>query len=304
MRLAVTGAAGFVGRAVLAAALADPGIRALTVTDRALPGLPPDPRLRAVPGDICDPSVQAAVWDGAEALIHLAAVLGGAAEGDPAASRRVNLDATLDLMDRAAGRRFVLASSIAVWGPPPARTTDDTPAAPRLIYALHKHMAEGALEGLTRRGALDGLALRLPGVVARPGDGAGLKSAFLSALFHAARDGRAITLPVAPEGRTWLASGPAVGAGLVHAARLPAARLGARRTLALPALAPRFAELAAALRQAFPSAPAPEWRPDPEIMAAFGGFGDLEAAEAARLGFPADPDLRALIAAALGGIGP
>jgi D-erythronate 2-dehydrogenase len=296
MRLAVTGAGGFVGRAVVAAALADPRVTALSVTDRDLTGLPPDPRLTRVSGDICDVGVQADLLAGAGAVIHLAAVLGGAAEADPAASRRVNLDATLDLMARAGGR-FVLASSIAVYGTPPARVDDATPCAPTLTYAMHKRMAEVALETATRRGALDGIALRLPGVVPRPGDGAGLKSAFLSDLFHAMRAGRAITLPVAPGGRTWLASPVAVAAGLVHAALMPAPGADTPRAFALPALSPRFADLVAALRAHWPQASEPQWQPDPAIMAGFGAFGDLQADTAIRLGFPADAGLRDLIAA-------
>jgi D-erythronate 2-dehydrogenase len=303
MRLAVTGAGGFVGRAVVAAALADPRVSVLTVTDRDVSGLPPDPRLILVPGDICDARVQAAALAGAEAVIHLAAVLGGAAEADPAASRRVNLDATLNLMAHARGRRFVLASTIAVYGRPPVRVDDATPCAPTLTYAMHKHMAEVALETATRRGDLDGIALRLPGVVPRPGDGAGLKSAFLSDLFHAMRAGRGICLPVAREGRTWLASPGAVAAGLIHAACLPPGRAGAVRAFALPALSPRFGDLVAALRAAWPDAPPPLWKPDAAIMAGFGAFGDLHPASAIRLGFPADQSLSDLIAEAnrLGG---
>lgn len=295
MRLAITGAGGFVGRRLVALALADPRVAGVTASDRALPGWT-DPRLRTVPGDVTDPRVLDRLVEGAGAVVHLAATLGGAAEADPAASRAVNLDATLDLMARAAGRRFVLASSIAVYGAPPARVDDATPCAPVLTYAMHKRMAEVALETLTRRGALDGLALRLPGVVARPGDGAGLKSAFLSDLFHAMRAGRAITLPVAPEGRTWLASVEAVAAGLLHGALLPPA--GGLRAFALPALSPTFAELIAALRARFPGAPAPDWAPDPAIMAGFGGFGDLVADRARALAFPADADLQGLIRAA------
>lgn len=302
MRVAITGAGGYLGRRIVAAAMADPRVTGLTLTDLAPPPAPADPRVRALAGDIRDPDLQAAVWDGADAVIHLAAILSGAAEADPATSRQVNLDATLDLMARAGGRRFVLASTIAVYGTPPARTDDATEPEPTLIYGMHKRMAEIALESLTRRGALDGLALRIPGVVARRDVGPGQTSGFMSAIFHAAREGRRIVLPVAPEGRAWLASVPVVAAGLLAGALLPPGQAGARRSFMLPALAPRFGDLAAALRVAFGGAGGdwqPEWRPDPAIVAAFGSYGAVETAEARRLGFPADADLPALIAAAL-----
>jgi len=95
MRLAITGAGGFVGQAVLHAALGDPRFASIVVTDRALRDLPDDPRIRALPGDIADSALQAALWEGADAMLHLAAVPGGAAEADPSASARVNLEATL-----------------------------------------------------------------------------------------------------------------------------------------------------------------------------------------------------------------
>jgi nucleoside-diphosphate-sugar epimerase len=299
MRLAITGAGGFVGKAVLAAALADLRCHTIVVTDRALPDLPDDPRLRALPGDITDPALQEALWNGADAMLHLAAVPGGAAEADPAASARVNLEATLDLMRRAAGRRFVLASTIAVYGaPPPAVVDDHTPCAPQMIYAMHKRMAEVALETQSRRGAVDGLALRIAGVVPRPGPGTGLKSAFLSDLFHSARAGQPITMPVGPQGRTWIASPGAVAAGLLHGVWLAPERIGPVRSFPLPACTPRMAELIAALMDAYPDWPGPTYAPIPEMERMFTSFGSLDAGEARRLGFTADAGLDAVIQSA------
>jgi D-erythronate 2-dehydrogenase len=299
MRLAVTGAGGFIGRRVVELALAHAGVSDVTATDWTLPEPRLDERLRAIEGDIADPALQAAALDGADAVIHLAAVLGGAAESDPAASRRVNLDATLDLMQRAAGRRFVLASTIAVYGRTPSLVNDDTPCAPTMVYAMHKRMAEIALETATRRVEIDGLAPRIPGVVARPGSGQGLKSAFLSELFHAMREARQVTLPVAPEGRTWVASVEAVACALLHAALLPRGLRGSRVSFPLPCLAPRFSELEDALRLQFPAALPAAYEPDPDVMSGFGMFGELDAAEGRRLGFTADEDLPALVARAV-----
>ena len=50
-------------------------------------------------GDLGDLAVRAAALaDGLDALLHLATVPGGAAEADPAASRRINIDAMYDLL--------------------------------------------------------------------------------------------------------------------------------------------------------------------------------------------------------------
>jgi nucleoside-diphosphate-sugar epimerase len=300
MRLAITGAGGFVGQAVLHAALGDPRFASIVVTDRALRDLPDDPRIRALPGDIADSALQAALWEGADAMLHLAAVPGGAAEADPSASARVNLEATLSLIGQAAGRRFVLASTIAVYGaPPPADVNDQTSCAPQMIYAMHKRMAEIALESQSRRGAVDGLALRIAGVVPRPGPGTGLKSAFLSDLFHAARAGQPITLPVGPQGRTWIASPGAVAAGLLHGVWLAPDRIGSVRSFPLPACTPRMAALIAALMDAYPDWPGPTYAPLPEMERMFTSFGSLDAGEAHRLGFTADAGLDAVIRSAM-----
>ena len=298
MRLAITGAGGFVGRKVVELALARSDCASITITDRSLPTTSPDPRLRVIEGDIADPLMQDAVLAEADAVIHLAAVLGGAAEADPVASRRINLDATLDLIHRARGRRLVLASTIAVYGKPPPLIDDTTPCAPSLVYAMHKRMAEIALETAVRRGEIEGTALRIAGVVARPDPAPGLKSAFLSALFVAMREGRDFTMPVAPEGRSLIASADAVAAGLLHAALADASRASGRALL-LPALSVRFADLEAALRRRFPSAPPVTYSPDPDIMQGFGAFGEVEARDATRLGYPTDGNLADLVARAI-----
>jgi nucleoside-diphosphate-sugar epimerase len=227
-----------------------------------LPARIQDPRIDAIEGDIDDASLQDAILASADVVIHLAAVLGGAAEADPAASRRINLDATLDLIQRAKGCRFVLASSISVYGKPPPVIDDDTPCMPALVYAMHKRMVEIALETAIRRGDIDRVALRIAGVVARPDLTHGLKSAFLSNLFHAMRQGRDFTMPVAPEGRSLIASVRAVATALLHAATTDGVP-GNGRSLLLPALSARFSDLEVALRQHFPGAPPVTYRPPP-----------------------------------------
>jgi nucleoside-diphosphate-sugar epimerase len=202
-------------------------------------------------------------------------------------------------MGRAAGRRFVLASTIAVYGAPPPSVVDDhSPCAPQMIYGMHKRMAEIALETLSRRGAVDGLALRIAGVVPRPAFGTGLKSAFLSDLFHAARAEQPIILPVGPQGRTWIASPKAVATALLQAVWLEPARIGPIRSFPLPACTPTMAELIAALMDAYPAWPGPTYAPVADMERMFSSYGNLDAGEARRLGFTADTGLDAVIQAA------
>jgi len=109
------------------------------------------------------------------AVIHLAAVIPPAAYASPGAARRVNVDATHHLLDacRAVPEtpRFLLASSVTVYGPRnphthPDHVTVDTPPAPSDLYGAHKLEAEAAV----RDSGLDASILRVGGVLSPAGD--------------------------------------------------------------------------------------------------------------------------------------
>jgi len=295
MKLAITGAAGFLGREVARQALAEPGITSLVLADRD-PAPVNDPRVAVMAGDLRDRALLARVCD-ADAVIHLAGILGGAAEADPALARAVNVDVPLDMIEavKGTGVRFVFASSVAVLGAGlPEPVTDAAPARPTMLYGAQKAMIEVALEQATRRGWLDGVSLRPSGIVAREGLDEGLKSAFLSRLFWAVRRGEDICLPVGPEDRSWIASVGVTARNFLHAALT--GDPGPTRTMTLPAQAPSFDELVAALQACYPESPARvTYAPEPETQRLFGRFPRLvtEAAEAA--GFRRDADLAALV---------
>ncbi len=276
-RIAVTGAAGFVGRAVLAG-LRERGVEAIAI-DRT-------PGEGIVAGDLSDPAFRRETLAGTDTVIHLAAIPGGAAEADYDLSRQVNLDLTLALMEEARGR-FVYASSIAVFGAPsPEPVDDDTPPRPAITYGVHKLMCELALADLKRLGRLDGVALRLPGIVARPRAAAGLKSAFMSDVFHALAGREPITLPVSPEATMWMLSAHAVADALIHAVTVR----DAPAVFTLPALRVRMDELVKALGGGKVS-----YEPDPVLEAQFGAYPPLSTPAADRLGFRHDGDLAALV---------
>jgi nucleoside-diphosphate-sugar epimerase len=191
MTILITGAGGFVGREIVRRLVAQG--REVVAMDTVPDGIPAGARV--VAGDLGDAAVRAAALGaGVDAVIHLATVPGGAAEADPAASRRINVDAMYDLLLEATalGRpRFVYASSIAVYGDPlPAQVDDATPLSPKMIYGAHKAMMEHAVALFTNRGAIEGVTVRLPGILARPKGPSGMKSAFMSNLFHALNAGR------------------------------------------------------------------------------------------------------------------
>lgn len=302
MDIVVTGAGGFVGRELVARLLA--AGHAVTGIDTQAGGIPAG--ARAIAGDLGDAAVRAeALAQGCDALVHLATVPGGAAEADPAASRRINIDAMYDLLLEASaaspGLRVVYASSIAVYGDPlPPLVDDATPLSPKMIYGGHKAMMEHAVAMLSNRGAIDGVTVRLPGILARPKGPSGMKSAFMSDLFHALKAGAAFTCPVSAGGTIWAQSVGRCAANFVHALTLDSALLPPGRAVTLPAQRVAMGALAGEIaRQCGVSEGLVSYAPDAALEAAFAAQPPLVTAGAERAGFAHDGDLATLVASAL-----
>ncbi len=292
MNVVVTGAKGYLGSA-LAAALAGSGC-AVVATDRD-------------DGDIADPAHVRRLFEvPVDRVFHLAGVVSGAAEADWELGRRVNLDATLLLLEHCRAQanrggpvvRFVHASSIAVFGTPlPARIDDATEPRPTLSYGTHKRIVELLLDDLARRGEIDGRALRLSGVVVRPPLANGALSAFNSDVIREPLAGRDVTCPVGPEATIWVASKQTTIANLLRIADLDGAALGAHRAVTAPALAVSIAEIVAALGRVDPAAPARvRFAPDPRIEMQFGRWPrDASFARALAIGLEHDVSIDAII---------
>lgn len=297
----VTGAGGFVGQA-LVPALAN-RYRVIAV-DRAGMDFAALPRVTALPGDLDDQRlIAAATAQPLDAVVHLATIAGGATEANPALAARINVAASMALIDAASARgdcpRVLFASSIAVFGDPlPTHVDDDTPLAPVLRYGAHKAMVEEWIATMTRRGAIRGLSLRLPGIVARPLAPSGMKSAFLSNLFHALKAGEPITLPVSAEATCWLLSRRTLIDQIDRALEFLHDPADARLTL--PALRVRMGDLIEeVIRQTGSNRALVSHMPVLAIEAAFGSQPPLSTPRADALGLRHDGSLAALVAHAL-----
>lgn len=244
-------------------------------------------------------------------VFHLAGITSRAAQADPSLGLAVNVTATLGLLERLATRAgpgdtapvFIHASSIGVFGTPlPPRIDDETTPSPTLSYGTHKRMVELLLADHARRGRIDGRAVRLPSVVARPREASGALSSFASDLLREPAAGRPYTCPIGPEGTLWLLSTPACVAALIHAARLPAAALPASRCWTLPALRASAGDIVAALARRFGPEVADRvrWAPDPALTAQFANWPPLHTPLADALGFRHDGELDWLVERALG----
>ncbi len=255
-----------------------------------------------IEGDIADEAVVRKVFaGGCDAVIHLATIPGGLAEQEPRLAKRVNIDATMSLLSAAAeaGSRpkFIFASSIAVYGDPlPHLVDDDTPIAPKMLYGSHKAMMEMWIETQSRRGAVQGISLRLPGIVARPKANTKMKSAFMSDVFHALKNGEEYCVPVSADATMWLMSAQQVAKNIKHALFVSDSAL----SINLPALRVRFADLVHQLARQLGQSPAIiRYDSDPAFEAAFGAQPALSTRMADSLGFCHDGSLDMLVASAL-----
>lgn len=257
-------------------------------------------------GNLSDRAIRAqAIDDGCDKIVHLATVPGGAAEADPEASRRINIDAMYDLLLEASaanpGLRIVYASSIAVFGAPlPDQVDDATPLSPTMIYGGHKAMMENAVAMFSNRAAIDGVTIRLPGILARPKGPSGMKSAFMSDVFHALRAGEPFVCPVSPAGMIWAQSLDRVSTNILHALELDSTLLPPTRAVTLPALHLAMSDLTEEVaRQCGVPASLVSYQSDAALEAAFAAQPPLATPAAEKAGFAHDGDLAALVASAL-----
>ena len=308
MRVVITGGCGFLGRRVALRLLERRDVEELVLFDNApstLP-LPEDPRLRLATGDIADcETVRRVISPGTSSVFHLAAVVSGEAEADTDLGYRVNLDGTRMVLDacRALGTcpRLVFASSLAVYGGtlPPA-VGDDTPLTPQTSYGAQKSIGELLVNDYSRKGFVDGRALRLPTVVVRPGRPNRAASTFASSMIREPLSGREAVCPVSPETVMALASPRRVVEALLHSHDLPGNAFGASRSLQLPGFSVAVGEMAAAVRrvggeEAYARI---RWEPDPLIQRIISGWpAALAAPRAKALGFSADAGIDEVVQA-------
>jgi nucleoside-diphosphate-sugar epimerase len=303
LKILVTGANGFIGRALAERILASNGVGdggstldQLTLSDARFDHASSDPRVCQVAGDLADPDVLAkALGNGPDCIFHLAAVPGGAAETDYDLGKRVNIDATMRLIDGVRNGpdqpRLVVCSSIAVFGSPlPAVVDDDTPPSPALSYGAQKLMMEIYLSDLARRGEVDARCVRLPGILARPRQAGGHISAYMSNIFHAVAAGEQFVCPVSKSAAAWFMSVTCVVDNLLHAARIDTSALRGARIWTLPALHLTMGELAAAIGSATCRNPEAlvRYEPNEAIESQFGRYPPLRTPLADRTGFRHD----------------
>ncbi len=318
MDILVTGGAGFLGQQLIARVLAKGALRladAQGARDEPVSrivcfdvgeGAIRDPRVKNVAGDISDPAqVRALVSKDTGAVVHLAAVVSGTAEADFDLGMRVNLDGTRHLLEacRALGTapRLLFSSSIAVFGGAlPPVVTDATTPTPQGSYGIQKLVGELLVQDYTRKGFIDGRAVRVPTVVVRPGRPNGAASGFASGIIREPLSGIDAPLPVPPETEMWVASPRTVVGMLLRALELAPQDWGWHRSLNLPGLTVSMHEELAALRAVAGDAVAARVKPalDENVMRLVRTWAArFDTARASAMGFTADADFASIVRA-------
>jgi UDP-glucose 4-epimerase len=189
-RVLVTGGSGFIGRRVVRALLEEG--YPVTVADHK----PfPDPAVRSVTGDLCDPGMcESAVTDDTGTIIHLAAITSVLKSvDDPVATVRLNVDTTARLLELSRKHNvesFLLASTNAVTGDVgDAVITERIALRPLTPYGASKAAAEMLLNAYSNCYGIKGAALRFSNVY---GPGMEAKDSFIPRLMRAARDGHGV----------------------------------------------------------------------------------------------------------------
>jgi nucleoside-diphosphate-sugar epimerase len=186
MKVAITGATGNVGSAVVRTLSRDPAVESITGIARRLPSLQVD-KVTWCEADVSQSPLEP-IFDGADAVIHLAWLI--QPSRDEATLRATNVDGSRRVFEAAAAagvKTIVYASSVGTYSPGPKdRTVDEswaTDGIESLFYARHKAEIERELDHFEAHNPHVRVVRLRPGLIFSRRAAVGIRRLFLGPLF-------------------------------------------------------------------------------------------------------------------------
>jgi nucleoside-diphosphate-sugar epimerase len=243
MKVLITGASGFVGQILATKLLESNTATELILTDvKAPPNPTSSQNVQCTAADLTSLSAcQDLIATSPDAVYILHGIMSSGSEANLELGLKVNFESVRQLLDtirtNCPGIKVVFTSSCAVFGRKAvenvATETDIVPM-PESSYGTQKLMIEILLNDYSRRGLIDGRAVRLPTVFVRAGAPTAAASSFVSGIVREPVHGHESELPVDPTIGIWLTSPRTLATNLVHAIKVPAEKLGHFRQILLP----------------------------------------------------------------------
>jgi nucleoside-diphosphate-sugar epimerase len=258
MKVLITGAGGFVGQ-ILAKQLIDSNTAThLILADVRTPTNPTSsPNVQCIAADLTEQAAcTSLIKQAPDAVYILHGIMSSGSEANLELGLSVNFESVRQLLDairtQRPGTKVVFTSSCAVFGRKAvthvATETDVVPM-PESSYGTQKLMIEFLINDYSRRGLIDGRAVRLPTVFVRAGAPTAAASSFVSGIVREPVHGIEAELPVDPSIGIWLTSPRTLAANLVHAIKVPAEKFGHFRQVLLPGYTATSGEILDALEK-------------------------------------------------------
>lgn len=316
LNVVITGGAGFIGQKLAQellkrGSLTGPSgqpepIHRITLFDTVEAAGPQDERIVCMAGDIGDHGeVLRLIGHNTHSVFHLAAIVSSGAEADFEGGYRVNLEGTRYVLEACRAitthtPRMVFASSVAVYGGDalPKTVTDETAQRPTTSYGVQKLTGELLINDYSRKGFVDGRAIRLPTIMVRPGKPNKAASTWASSIIREPLSGVDAICPVRPDSPMACLSPRRTVDAFIRAHDLPGENFGKDRTLLLSGIRVTAGEMAAAVERNKGNRRIGQihWRPDAAIQKIVDGWpGETRSAHAAALGFSTDASIDEIV---------
>jgi nucleoside-diphosphate-sugar epimerase len=253
----ITGAAGFIGQLLAERLLREPQ-NTLILTDIIQPPIPPKSlhaqNARAIQADLCEASSLSNLINSTkplDAIYIFHGIMSSGSEANFGLGMKVNFTATAALLEalrleyapkEKGGKllRVIYASSQAVYGQPlPDIIDENVLPTPEGSYGAQKLMCETLINDYTRKGFLDGFALRFPTVTVRPGKPTQAASSFISGIIREPLAGVECVIPLKDRSFiSWVCSPKTLAENLVHTLQVDPSKVlqSHRRVVNMPGI--------------------------------------------------------------------